>query len=206
RARDGAAINRTGNPDLVFFGEFEMKYRSKWSGSVLSKSIAMVLLAGGVVHATPVVAQDIAFDLHAAELGSVLPELGRQSGLQIVAPSDGVANIRTRPIKGTMSPREALAQLLEGTGIAIASDDGHTIALRAALPATASLRNVPMRAVSVPAATTAFAQSAQATAPSTPPPAPEQPARVSNLTKVEVVGTQIKRAAAPEALLPLLGL
>lgn len=181
--------------------------RSKMAARLLCRSIALALCTGSVAMATPALAQDRAFDLKTAELRSVLPEFGRQAGLQIVAPNEGVGHIRTKPIKGVLPPREVLAMLLDGTGISIASDDGHTIALRASLPMTASLGSVAHRgnaAAMAPVVSMAMQAAPAAVAPE-PVRAP-QPPRVSTLDKVEVIGTQIKRAAASENLLPSLGI
>lgn len=178
------------------------------SSKVLSKSIACVLFASGMMLAAPVIAQDVSFDLGAADLKAVLPEFGRQAGLQIVAPSDAIGGIRTKQIKGTMNSRQALALLLEGTGITIASDNGNTIALRAARPTVASLRGATSSSLSSGATVVQAASPADAAvaAPLASEPAVAESNRVSNLDKVEVVGTQIKRAAASEALLPVLGI
>ncbi len=42
--------------------------------------------------------------------------------------------IEVGQLKGQMDPRQALTRLLNGAGLAIASDDGRTITLRAAAP------------------------------------------------------------------------
>ncbi len=176
----------------------------------LSSAVALVLLAGGMAHAAPAVAQEVNFDLQAAELRSVLPEFGRQAGLQIVAPGGAIANVRTRPVKGEMNPREALAMLLQGTGISIASDDGHTIALRAPSQATASLG--PATVGKATATTTVVATTTQSapTGQAAPVQEQERPAAqsqpVTTMSTLEVVGTQIKRVAASETLLPVVGL
>ena len=187
-----------------------MKHRSKWSGNALSTSIAIALMATGVVNAAPVAAQDVSFDLASAKLGTVLPEFGRQAGLQIVGPSDAIANITTRPIKGRMNAREALALLLEGTGMSIAADDGTTIALRADGPRLAT-SNPRVAMATMSGFSSSFASMNQAGQDPAPPaaPAPAAPAARANpvsLDKIEVIGSQIKRAATSEALLPTLGI
>src|SRR5260221_12666219 len=64
---------------------------------------------------------------------TAIPEFARQANLEIVAPADSLKGLRTRTIRGSIDVRAALKQLLDGTGLKIASDDGHTISLR--LPA-----------------------------------------------------------------------
>lgn len=175
---------------------------------VLSRSIGLALLVGGVVAAAPALAQEKAFDLHASDLRTALPEFGRQAGLQIIAPDDGLVNISTRRVKGTMAPRQALTLLLEGTGMSIASDDGHTIALRVPLPVVASRSGLPpaVGIAAAPMATASLAVAQQASAPAEAPPQPDNQGQVSTLSSVEVVGTQIKRAAQSELLLPVVGI
>ena len=176
----------------------------------LSSAVALVLLAGGMAHAAPAVAQEVNFDLQAAELRSVLPEFGRQAGLQIVAPGGAIANVRTRPVKGEMNPREALAMLLQGTGISIASDDGHTIALRAPSQATASLGPATVGKATATTTVVATATQSAPTGQAAPVQEQERPAAqsqpVTTMSTLEVVGTQIKRVAASETLLPVVGL
>jgi len=58
------------------------------------------------------------------------PEFARQAGLQIIAPADKLKGVKTHSLHGAIDSRAALKLLLEGTGLTVASDDGHTISLR----------------------------------------------------------------------------
>jgi outer membrane receptor protein involved in Fe transport len=58
-----------------------------------------------------------------------IPEFAKQAGIQIVAPADRLSGVRTPAIEGLYDTREALAMLVAGTGLQIASDDGRTITL-----------------------------------------------------------------------------
>ncbi len=93
------------------------------------RAIAMtVLLAGPRAYA-----QVVQFSLEAQDATTGIPEFARQAGLQIIAPADQLKGIRTHRVVGSLDAHEALRQLLEGTGLVVASDDGHTISIR--LPA-----------------------------------------------------------------------
>jgi iron complex outermembrane recepter protein len=93
----------------------------------LSRSIALVLgaTAGGMA-----LSQTTSFDVPEQPAVSAIPEFARQAHLQIIAPADKLAGIKTHAVRGVMDIHAALKQLLDGTGLVIASDDGHTISLR----------------------------------------------------------------------------
>ena len=57
------------------------------------------------------------FDISSQPLASALTSFGRQSGLQISVDGALVRDLDTAGISGTMTPRQALAQLLAGTGL-----------------------------------------------------------------------------------------
>src|SRR5699024_4229018 len=65
----------------------------------------------------------------ASDAAAVLPDFARQARIQIVAPADQLDGVRTSALHGSMDVRAALDQLLVGTGLRVASDDGRTIAL-----------------------------------------------------------------------------
>ncbi len=93
----------------------------------LSQAIALALGAAGLSTA---LAQTTSFDVPEQPAASAIPEFARQAHLQIIAPADKLVGVSTHTVHGVMDIRAALKQLLEGTGLAIASDDGHTISLR----------------------------------------------------------------------------
>jgi iron complex outermembrane recepter protein len=102
--------------------------------NVLAQAIAAVL---GMTAMTPVLAQAAQFDVPEQDAVTAIPEFARQAHLQIVAPADKLKGIKTHMVHGSIDARAALRQLLDGTGITIASDDGHIISLRLG-PSTAS--------------------------------------------------------------------
>jgi len=94
-----------------------------WLGaSVVALGMALAVPAA---HADPK-----SFNVPSEPAVKAIPEFARQAGVQIVAPADGLRGIRTPAIKGTMEPRDALAILLQDTGLEVASDDGRVITLR----------------------------------------------------------------------------
>jgi iron complex outermembrane recepter protein len=93
----------------------------------LAEAIAVVL---GLTAMTPVLAQTAQFDVPEQDAVTAIPEFARQANLQIIAPADKLRGIKTHTVHGAIDARVALRQLLEGTGITIASDDGHIVSLR----------------------------------------------------------------------------
>jgi iron complex outermembrane recepter protein len=95
--------------------------------NTLSQAIALVLGAAAMGTA---LAQTATFDLPEQDAATGISEFARQANLQIIAPANKLKGVKTHMLYGAMDARAALKQLLEGTGLAIASDDGRTISLR----------------------------------------------------------------------------
>jgi hypothetical protein len=76
------------------------------------------------------VAQSVSFNIPAQEAATAIAEFARQAKLQIIAPADRLKGVRTHAIVGKLEIHAALEQLLNGTGLVVASDDGRTISLR----------------------------------------------------------------------------
>jgi outer membrane receptor protein involved in Fe transport len=93
----------------------------------LAQAIAAIL---GMTAMTPALAQAAQFDVPEQDAVTAIPEFARQAHLQIIAPADKLKGIKTHTVHGSIDARAALRQLLDGTGITIASDDGHIISLR----------------------------------------------------------------------------
>lgn len=74
-------------------------------------------------------AQPTAVDIPAEDAGKSIPELGRQTGVQIIAPGQALHGVVTPALKGDYEARVALATMLTGTDLRVASDDGRTIIL-----------------------------------------------------------------------------
>ncbi|RON47137.1 TonB-dependent siderophore receptor [Pseudomonas frederiksbergensis] len=75
-------------------------------------------------------AQTAAINIPAQSLGSALQEFGRQTNLQVLYSPDEVSGLHSTAVNGNLEPAAAMAQLLQGTGIAY-SVDGNSVALRA---------------------------------------------------------------------------
>lgn len=75
------------------------------------------------------------FNLPAGEAARTIPEFGRQAGIRISAPVSGLHGKQTAAIMGEQDAREALARLIDGLGLEVASDTGRSIVLRRTIPA-----------------------------------------------------------------------
>ena len=91
----------------------------------LGAGCALAVLAA----ATATQAEERTFNLVSSRATDSIPEFARQAGLQIVAPAEKLRGVSTPAIEGRYDTREALAMLIAGTGLEIASDDGRTIML-----------------------------------------------------------------------------
>ncbi|MCA1454620.1 TonB-dependent receptor [Bradyrhizobium sp. BRP22] len=90
------------------------------SAAVCALSAGPVLYAEGAFSQTvqtqdaPAIRQ---FNIPAQPLTSALNQFGRQSGLQVAFPSEASQGVRSNPVVGSLTPQQALDQLLRGTGI-----------------------------------------------------------------------------------------
>ena len=94
----------------------------------VSSSAAAMLLAAG--FAMPAAAQVRSFDLAPQEAVRAIPEFARQAGVQIIAPARRLAGVNLPALWGEHDVRAALALLLAGTSLEVASDNGRVITLR----------------------------------------------------------------------------
>lgn len=88
------------------------------------RALAAALLSSAAV------AQQRDIDLPSQDAAKSIPEFGRQANVQIIAPVSQLHNVRTPAVKGHLEIEQALRQLLRGTGLEVASNDGKTIVLR----------------------------------------------------------------------------
>ncbi|WP_252192753.1 TonB-dependent receptor [Rhizobium sp. CSW-27] len=70
-----------------------------------------------------------AFNIPAQSLASAISAFGRQSGLQVTLSLATAGSIQTKAVIGSFSPAEALARMLDGTGIAYRLSANGTAAL-----------------------------------------------------------------------------
>src|SRR5579859_5326696 len=111
------------------------------------KALRSALLCGTAAIviglSAPVLAQTRSFDLPAQPAVSSIPMFAKQAGIQIVAPAGQLNGINTQAIHGDLDRKQALAKLLEGTGLTVSSDDGSVVILQ--------LADKPKPAVTAPA-------------------------------------------------------
>ena len=108
-----------------------MLKRTKRAYARTVSSCALVFSAM-LLFASPTWAEDMAhsFDIPAESTAQALNDLSTQSGIQILFPYDIAAKTNVSPLKGSYSLHAALARLLAGSGLEIASETDKTITLR----------------------------------------------------------------------------
>ena len=79
-----------------------------------SAAVAMLLCTSATAQAQP---QTFQFEQPALDLPSALRGVAERTGIDLVAPSDLVAGRRASQLSGSFTPEQALARLLEGTGL-----------------------------------------------------------------------------------------
>lgn len=97
--------------------------RSVFKRPLLTLSAALVLTYISQANAAPVTV-----DIPAQPLANALRELGNQTNLQILYPSEAVSGLRSTPVKGQLEPGDALKELVRGTGVRY-QIDGNTVTL-----------------------------------------------------------------------------
>lgn len=113
--------------------------------TVLHKGIARALHAG--VFATALClsvsasawaqsSDPIAFDIPAQPMSTALKTFADQAGVQLLYRTDAVSDITARPVQGSLDKRQALQQLLEGTGLeaVFSADNAVTIRPKSSAP------------------------------------------------------------------------
>jgi iron complex outermembrane receptor protein len=93
-------------------------------------------LCAALLCSSAALAQPRSYDIPAEDAGRSIPELARQAGIQIIAPGQALHGLVTPAIKGQFEVHDALAAMLSGSKLSVASDDGHTIVLAVAATTT----------------------------------------------------------------------
>ena len=70
------------------------------------------------------------FNLPAEAAVKGIPDFAAQAGIQIVAPASSLKGLQTQPVQGQIDLHAALAKLIDGTGLEVASDTPTLIVLR----------------------------------------------------------------------------
>jgi len=81
--------------------------------------------------------ETVTVDIPPQELSTALTALAGQTQLQLLYASELVHGLTTKGVVGTVTPQDAVRQLLEGTGLQHTFTDGKTVTLQSALPAGA---------------------------------------------------------------------
>ena len=94
-------------------------------GLTAGAATAVLLLAVGTAQA-----QDRSFNVPAQPIAEAIPELARQAGVQISAPTGHLGRVQAPAVTGTMDVEDAIARLIASTDLEIASREGSVITLR----------------------------------------------------------------------------
>lgn len=74
--------------------------------------------------------QHVEFKINAPTMVAALIQFTQQSGLQLVFPTDGGRDIAAPRVEGSYTPRAALEQLLQDSGLTFEFVNTHTILVR----------------------------------------------------------------------------
>lgn len=99
------------------------------AGLLNRPQLAAVLLTSCALISVPAAAADHSFDIPAQALSSALTVWARQANVQVFFPTAWIRGRRSPAVKAVMSRQEALARLIAGSGLRVASDDGRTVVL-----------------------------------------------------------------------------
>lgn len=105
-----------------------MRTRSFAATNLSGLAIALSLVFGGHLPSAHAQSTMLELNLPAQSLSDALLQLGRQTSLQFIYPSDLVRGLRAPAVLGRFAPEEALQRLLNGTGLAYARE-GNSITL-----------------------------------------------------------------------------
>jgi outer membrane receptor protein involved in Fe transport len=87
-------------------------------------ALRWLAVCGVALAATAAAAEALkSFDIAAGTAVKTLRQFSEQSGLEVVFGTATAAQVRTNPVKGDFAPREALRQLLDGTGLQVVANE-----------------------------------------------------------------------------------
>lgn len=94
--------------------------------NLLATSVSAALVALSAAHVSPVYAQTetlavpkVKFSIEAQPAASALEAYAKQSGVQLLFPSDEVADLKLKGIHGVYTKPDALEKLVEGAGLVV---------------------------------------------------------------------------------------
>lgn len=115
----------TANGRIMVTTEFSRSKtrRARLMGTALASSLALMT---GIAGAAPL--SD--FDIPAQSLDDALIAFSMQAGVSILVSNDLLRNLRSKPVSGALDAREALEDLLDGSGLEIERVDDTTYSIR----------------------------------------------------------------------------
>jgi outer membrane receptor protein involved in Fe transport len=100
-------------------------------GGQFRHGLAAALLAStAVLGASPARAQQLSIDIPAQSAAEAITNLGQQTGTQILFDHALLSRIRSNPVHGTMSVRDALAAMLKGSNFEVATSASGALIVR----------------------------------------------------------------------------
>lgn len=105
--------------------------------STAARAAIALLILGSSAAASAQVNGRFVFDLPAASLSKALRDVAVQTGRNVIAPDELVQSRQASPLSGTFTAEEAVAKLLEGTGLRYRLVDGSLVIERAQAPVSA---------------------------------------------------------------------
>ncbi|MCD9006333.1 TonB-dependent receptor [Luteimonas sp. XNQY3] len=141
----------------------------------------------------------VAFDIPSQPLSAALKTFADQAGMQLLYRTEAVGNATARPVQGQMDRREALRQLLEGTGLEViySADDAATIRPTYSTPSGEEQKNV--RQVKAAVSPEALGMSAAAVGTA----AARTGSASTTMDTVMVTGTRIRGGTTPSPVITI---
>jgi len=129
------------------------------------------------------------FDIPAQPMSAALKNFADQAGVQMLYRSEAVSNLMARSVRGSLDRRQALQQLLEGTGLEAVYSADDAVTIRPISPAAQSEAEKKSTGQAGMRSTTALESEATGQAEQ---PAPTSRATENTLDTVLVTGTRIR--------------
>ncbi len=115
----------------------EPKGRGRAFALGLMATVAATAIVAGPIIGNPALAQTAtrSFNIPAQPLAAALNAFGRQSGLQVTLAASTSRGVNAQPVSGNLTPDQALARMLAGTGVNYRINNGTAVI---GAPATAN--------------------------------------------------------------------
>ncbi|MEK7768211.1 MAG: TonB-dependent receptor plug domain-containing protein, partial [Pseudomonadota bacterium] len=110
------------------------------------------LAAFGPARSAWAQADTVTVNIPPQDLSSALKAFADQTNLQVLYASDLAGGLTTKGAVGTVTPQEAIRQLLEGTGLQYTFTDAKTVTLQTAAPLSPTSHTEPLGSAEPPTA------------------------------------------------------